>query len=296
MSYQLIDGKKIANSILDEVRQEADSLYKDHVVKPCLAVIIIGNNPASHVYVNHKRKACERVGFSSKLYSLEESITEKTLLDLIEQLNRDKSIHGILIQLPLPKHLHEKNILLAVDPAKDVDGFHPYNIGKMFLEEDSFLPCTPYGILELIKRSSLNVSGKHVVIVGRSNIVGKPMALLCLRRGIEADATVTVCHSKTENMKEITQLADILIVAIGKPLFIKENMVKKDCVVIDVGINRLEDNVPENDSHLVGDVDFNKVAPKCAAITPVPGGVGPMTIAMLLKNTLKATKLIIKNK
>lgn len=271
---KIIDGKKISEEIKDELKIEIAKLKN----KPSLAVIIVGNNPASQIYVQNKKNACEKIGIKSFSYELDEKIEEKEILKLINELNEDKKINGILVQLPLPKHIDEKNIIEAINPKKDVDGFHPLNIGKMILREETLLPCTPSGIIELLKKSKINIEGKHAVILGRSNIVGKPVAELLLNE----NATISICHSKTENLNEITRQADILIVSIGKAQFIKKEMIKKDVVIIDVGINRMENK------KIYGDVDFDDCFEKSSLITPVPGGVGPMTIAMLMKNTLKA--------
>ncbi|GIW22136.1 MAG: bifunctional protein FolD [Candidatus Sericytochromatia bacterium] len=276
----IIDGKEISKKILAEIKAETKLLYNRYEVKPGLAVIIVGNNPASKIYVKRKRQTCQSLDFYSEDYDLDESITEKELLNLISDLNNEPSIHGILVQLPLPKHLNEKKILNFINYQKDVDGFHPINQASLLTNESLILPCTPLGILELLKIYNIEIEGKHSVIIGRSNIVGKPLSLMLLRE----NATVTICHSKTFNLEHYTKQADILISAVGKPQFIKENMVKENSVVIDVGINRLEDG------KLVGDVDFENVKNKVYAITPVPGGVGPMTIAMLMKNTLLACK------
>ncbi len=277
---QLIDGKRISKEIKEELKQEVAQL-KENGRECCLAVIQVGNDPASSVYVGNKKKACEYIGVKSLSFELADTVTEKELLDLIEKLNQDASVHGILCQLPLPKHIDENKVIRAISPKKDVDGFHPENVGALVIGQQGFVSCTPAGIVQLLKRSNVEICGKHCVIVGRSNIVGKPMALLMLRE----NATVTVCHSKTENLQEICKEADILIVAIGKPLFITADYVKKDAVVIDVGIHRNEEN------KLCGDVDFQSVEPIASAITPVPGGVGPMTIAMLMNNCVEAMKM-----
>lgn len=271
---KILNGKQIAEEIKNEIKLEIDNLK----IKPCLAVIIVGKNPASQIYVQNKKLACDRVGIKSITHELPENIQEEKILQLINNLNKDKNIHGILVQLPLPSHIDENKIINAINPKKDVDGFHPLNIGKMMLGEKTFLPCTPAGIIEILKRSEIKIEGKHAVIVGRSNIVGKPVAQLLLNE----NATISVCHSKTKNLKEITKQADILVVATGKANFITEDMIKKYAIIIDVGINRTEDN------KICGDVDFENVKNKASLITPVPGGVGPMTIAMLLKNTLEA--------
>jgi len=276
---QIINGKEIAQIIKDEMRAEVAAL-KELGKKCCLAVIQVGNDPASSVYVSNKKKACEYIGIDSLSYELPETTTEEELLSLIDKLNEEAGVHGILCQLPLPKHINEKTILNRIDPKKDVDGFHPQNVGALVVGDFGFVSCTPAGIIELLKRSNIEIEGKHCVVIGRSNIVGKPMALLMLRE----NATVTVCHSKTKNLKEICKQADILIVAVGRPLFVTKEFIKDGAVVVDVGIHRDENN------KLCGDVDFKDVEAYVSAITPVPGGVGPMTICMLMKNCLEAMK------
>ncbi len=274
----IIDGKKISAEVKERVRIETEQL-KQKGVSAGLAVIIVGEDPASKVYVANKKKACEAVGFISEEYALPADTTEEELLALIDMLNKKPSINGILCQLPLPKHLDEKLIINSIDPKKDVDAFHPVNVGKIMIGDYDFVPCTPAGIMELLKSSGIDPEGKHCVVVGRSNIVGKPMSMLLLHK----NGTVTICHSRTKNLKEICLTADILVAAVGKARFITADMVKDGTVVIDVGMNR------EN-GKLCGDVDFENVSKKAAAITPVPGGVGPMTIAMLMQNTLTAAK------
>lgn len=276
---QIINGKEIAQIIKDEMRAEVAAL-KELGKKCCLAVIQVGNDPASSVYVSNKKKACEYIGIDSLSYELPETTTEEELLSLIDKLNEEAGVHGILCQLPLPKHINEKTILNRIDPKKDVDGFHPQNVGALVVGDFGFVSCTPAGIIELLKRSNIEMEGKHCVVIGRSNIVGKPMALLMLRE----NATVTICHSKTKNLHEICKQADILIVAVGRPLFVTKEFIKEGAVVVDVGIHRNENN------KLCGDVDFNDVESHVSAITPVPGGVGPMTICMLMKNCLEAMK------
>lgn len=278
---KIIDGKLISAEIRNEIADEVREFVDANGYAPGLAVIIVGNNPASQVYVRNKKKACEEVGFHSEVYELDEATTNDELLALIDKLNRDDKIHGILTQLPLPSHLDEKGIILNIDPKKDVDAFHPENVGKIMIGDYSFLPCTPAGVMELIERTGIEVAGKNCVVIGRSNIVGKPMAMLLLH----ANGTVTVCHSKTENIKEICRSADILVASVGKANFVGADMVKEGAVVIDVGINRMADG------KLCGDVNYAEVEPIASYITPVPGGVGPMTITMLLKNTLTAAKL-----
>lgn len=278
MAY-LIDGKKISTEIKDELRAEVSRLKKEGK-EGCLAVIQVGSDPASSVYVGNKKRACEYIGIKSLAYELPEETSEDELLELIGKLNSDASVHGILCQLPLPKHIDENRVINAIDPHKDVDGFHPQSVGSLVIGQPGFVSCTPAGIIQLLKRSNIDIEGKHCVVIGRSNIVGKPMALLMLRE----NATVTICHSKTSDLKKICKEADILIVAIGKPEFVDSSFVKEGAVVIDVGIHRKADN------KLTGDVNFSDVEPHVSAITPVPGGVGPMTIAMLMSNCVEAMK------
>ena len=286
----LLDGKKTAADIKEEIALEVANLKNQSKKTPHLAAIIVGDNGASITYVNAKVKACERVGFESTLIRLAEDISEKELLNEIERLNVDKNIDGFIVQLPLPKHIDEQKVLMAVDPEKDVDGFHPTNVGKMALNLPTFISATPFGILELLERYNVRTSGKHVVVLGRSHIVGSPMSILLSQKRTVGNATVTMCHSRTKNLKEITLQADIIIAAIGIPEFLKADMVKDGVTVIDVGITRLKDASKKNGFKLVGDVAFDEVSKKSEFITPVPGGVGPMTIAMLLKNTLLACK------
>ena len=278
---KIIDGKAISASIRNEITEEVKNFERVNGFVPGLAVIIVGENPASKVYVRNKKLACEQVGFYSEVIEMPEETTEAELLSVIDRLNGDEKIHGILVQLPLPKHINEESVLLRINPAKDVDAFHPFNVGRIMTGSYDLAPCTPAGVMELIRRSGIEIRGKECVIVGRSNIVGKPQAMLMLG----ADATVTVCHSRTKNLAEVCRRADILVAAIGKPNFFNAEMVKEGAVVIDVGINRREDG------KLCGDVNFSEVEPKASYITPVPGGVGPMTITMLLKNTLTAAKV-----
>lgn len=273
---KLIDGKQISTQVKDECKERVAKEGLDVT----LAVIQVGNDPASTVYVGNKKKACEYIGIHSLSYELPEETTEKELLDLVEKLNKDDNVHGILVQLPLPKHINEDKVIETISPKKDVDGFHPQSVGALSIGQPGFVSCTPAGVIQLLKRSNVDIEGKECVIVGRSNIVGKPMALLMLRE----NATVTICHSRTKDLKEVTKRADILIVAIGKPKFITADYVKEGAVVIDVGIHRDENN------KLCGDVDFANVEPIASAITPVPGGVGPMTIAMLMNNCVEAKK------
>ena len=277
----IINGKELAKEIKDSLKQEVIKI-KEKGIMPKLAVIMVGNDAASKVYVKNKSNACEYVGIEFEEYILEETINIEELIDLIKKLNKDKTIHGILLQAPIPKNLDINLAFEAIAPEKDVDGFNPINAGKLAIGQDGFIPCTPYGIVKMIEKHNIEMEGKNVVILGRSNIVGKPL-IQCM---LEKNATVTVCHSRTKNLKEITQNADIIISAIGKPKFVTEDMVKKEAVVIDVGINRT------NEGKIIGDVDFENVESKTSYITPVPGGVGPMTIAMLMNNVVKATKQI----
>ena len=277
--YQIIDGKKISQEIKDELKEKAAAMAKEGK-KVALAVIQVGNDPASSVYVRNKKKACEYIGIESFSYELPEETTEEELVALIEKLNADAGVNGILVQLPLPEQINEEKIIQTISPDKDVDGFHMQNVGALCTGGKGYVSCTPLGIITLLKRSGIEIAGKRCVVMGRSNIVGKPMAMLLLRE----NGTVTICHSKTQEMKEITRQADILVVAIGKPKFVDETYVKEGAVVIDVGIHRNAEN------KLCGDVDFDKVAPHTSAITPVPGGVGPMTIAMLMNNCVSSVE------
>lgn len=273
----IIDGKKISAEIKDELKQKMSELNQKGI-EITLAVIQVGNDPASSVYVGNKKKACEYIGIHSLAYELSEETTQEELLALVEKLNNDNSVHGILVQLPLPKHIDEDLVIRTISPAKDVDGFHPQSVGALSIGQKGFVSCTPAGVIQLLKRSGIVIEGKECVIIGRSNIVGKPMALLMLRE----NATVTICHSRTKNLAEVAKRADILIVAIGKPLFVTKDFVKEGAVVIDVGIHRNENN------KLCGDVDYDDVVNHVSAITPVPGGVGPMTIAMLMNNCVES--------
>ena len=284
----LIDGKKIAWEIRQELKHEVDKLKEKGKSLPGLVTILVGENPASKVYVSSKAKACDEIGFLSKIEKLPESTTEDELLWIVQSYNHDKKFHGILVQLPLPKQINESKMINAIAPKKDVDGFHPTSVGNLVIGNDTFFPCTPAGIQELLKRYKIETKGKHVVIVGRSNIVGKPIANIMLQKKEFANAIVTVCHSAAADLKQYTLSADILIAAIGVPNFIKADMVREGTAVTDVGINRVEDSSQAKGYRIVGDVDFENVAPKTSFITPVPGGVGPMTIAMLLQNTFKA--------
>ena len=278
---QIIDGKKVSAEVKEEVRKQTLKLQETHGITPGLAVVIVGDDPASRVYVNNKKKACELVGFKSEEYALPAETTQQELLNLVETLNNKDDINGILVQLPLPKHLDDKAVIAAINPQKDVDAFHAVNVGKIMLGEYDFLPCTPAGVMEMLHSYNIEVSGKNCVVIGRSNIVGKPMAMLLLHK----NGTVTICHSRTKNLTEVTKQADILVAAVGRPKFVTADMVKDGAVVIDVGMDR------DENGKLCGDVDFENVKDKCSYITPVPGGVGPMTIATLMKNTLKAAKI-----
>lgn len=281
--YNIIDGKMISAQIKEEMKAEVSAL-KERGISVGLAVVLVGEDPASKVYVGNKKKACEALGIDSYEYILPENTSEDELLTLVEKLNADKNVDGILVQLPLPRHLDEKKVINAISPSKDVDAFHPVNVGKIMIGDYTFAPCTPAGIIELIERSGISLEGKSCVVIGRSNIVGKPMSMLLLHK----NATVTICHSRTKNLAEVVKCADIVVAAVGRAKFVTADMVKEGAVVIDVGINRMENG------KLCGDVDFEAVAPKCSYITPVPGGVGPMTIAMLMKNTVAAAKSKIK--
>lgn len=275
----IIDGKAISAQIRAELREKTEEFKKKNGFAPGLAVVIVGEDPASQVYVRNKHKACEDIGFTSFGYELPAETTQGELIALVEKLNADERVHGILVQLPLPKHLDEEKVLLAIDPRKDVDAFHPYNVGKIMIGNYDFLPCTPAGVMELLRRSNIEIAGKECVVVGRSNIVGKPQAMLLL----QANGTVTICHSRTKDLKEVCRRADILVAAIGKPEFFDASYIKEGAVVIDVGMNRRP-----SDGKLCGDVDYASVEPHASYITPVPGGVGPMTIAMLMQNTFTA--------
>ncbi len=286
----IIDGKKISQTIKDELKIEVDSLITEHGITPGLAVILIGEDPASESYVRGKRRTCKNLGIHAKDYNLTVETTEEELLTIIDELNNDDTIDGILVQLPLPAHINEAKILLAINPKKDVDGFHPENIGRMMIGMDTFYSCTPYGIVKLLEYCDIPTEGKHVCIVGRSNIVGKPVANLLLQKHKLANATVTVCHSRTPDIGYHTRQADIIIAAVGIPELITKDMVKEGAVIIDVGVNRVADATKKRGYRLVGDVNFNDVIDKVSRITPVPGGVGPMTITMLMFNTIKSAK------
>ena len=277
---KIIDGKQISLDIKNELKEKV-AKYKEQGIEITLAVVKVGNDPASAVYVRNKEKACEYVGINSKTLALPEETTEEELLNVVKKLNEDKNVNGILVQLPLPKHIDESKVLLTIDSTKDVDGFHPVNVGKMVIGEDTFLPCTPAGIIEMIKRTDIDIEGKECVVIGRSNIVGKPMAMLMLKE----NATVTIAHSRTKDLKEVTKRADIIVAAIGKAKFVTADYVKEGAVVIDVGMDR------DENGKLCGDVDFESVSKVASAITPVPGGVGPMTVTMLLVNCLRSVEL-----
>lgn len=283
---KILDGKAVSQKVKNALKGETEKFVSEHGIKPGLAVVIVGDDPASRVYVNSKKKACAEIGYYSEEHALPESTTESELLSLVEKLNNDDKIHGILVQLPLPKHINEEKIINAINPKKDVDAFHPVNVGKIMIGNFDFLPCTPAGVMELIEDAGIDLTGKNCVVVGRSNIVGKPQAMLLLHK----NATVTICHSKTKNIKEITKNADVLVAAVGRAQMFDGDYIKDGAVVIDVGMNRLENK------KLVGDVDFESAEKKASYITPVPGGVGPMTIAMLMKNTLTAAKNAVAEK
>ena len=285
METKIIDGKQIASDVRADVAKKVAEL-KEKGVFPCLAVILVGENPASVSYVTGKRKALAEVGMVDKSITLPESTGEAELLKLIDELNKDDSVHGILVQLPLPKHINEDKVIMAICPEKDVDGFHPVSVGNMMIGRPGFLPCTPHGIIVLLEKMGIETSGKHAVVIGRSNIVGKPVSILLARK--ETNCTVTMCHTGTKNMAEITKQADIVVVASGRPHTLTCDMVKEGAVVIDVGVNRIPDDSKKSGFRLVGDVDFDAIKDKASFITPVPGGVGPMTIAMLMQNTLEA--------
>lgn len=286
----LIDGKKIAQEIKEEIAKEVAQRKARGLKTPHLSAILVGNDGASETYVGAKVKSCHEVGFESSLLRFDSNISEEELLNEIEKLNNDPSVDGFIVQLPLPKHINEQKVIEAVNPAKDVDGFHPVNAGKMLLNLPSFLPATPYGIIQLLERYNIETSGKHCVVIGRSNIVGMPMSVLLARNSYPGNCTVTITHSRTKNLKELTLQADMIVAALGKAEFLTADMVKQGAVVIDVGITRLPSDKTKSGFKLFGDVKFDEVAPKCSYITPVPGGVGPMTIMSLIKNTLQACR------
>lgn len=286
----LIDGKKTAKEIKEELKKEVAAIIDAEEKAPHLAAVLVGSDPASQTYVNSKEKSCKAIGMTSSVYRLPEDTTEETLLETVAFLNNDPDVDGFIVQLPLPKHIDEDKVIQAIKPEKDVDGFHPVNLGRMMLGKPAFLPATPYGIMQLLERNNIKTEGKHCVVLGRSNIVGTPVSILMSRKGNPGNATVTLCHSRTENLEEIVKQADILIAAIGKVEFVKAEMVKEGAVVIDVGIHRVDDSTKEKGYRITGDVDFKEVSKKASAITPVPGGVGPMTIAMLMWNTFQASQ------
>jgi methylenetetrahydrofolate dehydrogenase (NADP+)/methenyltetrahydrofolate cyclohydrolase len=288
---KIIDGKMISNLIKEEIKQEVEKIIKKGERPPHLAAILVGNDGASLTYVGSKVRSCKQVGFDSTLLKLPAEISQKDLLNKIHELNNDDKIDGFIVQLPLPNHIDEEEVLMTVNPNKDVDGFHPSNFGKMALNMESFIPATPYGIIELLKRYEINTSGKNTVVIGRSNIVGRPISILLSRKGNPGDSTVTLVHSRTKNLESFTKNADIIVSALGVPDFLKSEMVKKGVIIIDVGITRVNDDSNSKGYVIKGDVDFESVKEKASFITPVPGGVGPMTIAMLLKNTLFSKNL-----
>lgn len=290
---QILDGAAVSAHIKEQLRNEVADLKAKGGKTPHLAAILVGNDPASEAYVGNKVRTCEELGYQSTLLRFDTTLTETELLSQVQRLNEDQSVHGILVQLPLPKHISEDAVINAIHPDKDVDGFHPISQGKMVLGQPTFLPATPYGIMLMLQHYGLDVSGKHCVVIGRSNIVGTPMTILMSRNTTPGNATVTMCHSRTKNLKELCLQADIIVAAIGRPRFVTADMVKEGAIVIDVGINRIEDATRKSGSRLVGDVDFDNVAPKCSYITPVPKGVGPMTICGLMKNTLLAASRAI---
>ena len=285
---QLIDGKILSDTIKNEIKTDVEQIILRGSKRPHLAAVLVGNNAASEAYVNNKIRSCEQVGFNSTLIRRDVNVTQAELLEIVQDLNNNEDIDGFIVQLPLPKHIDESEITLAIEPKKDVDGFHPINFGRMAQGLPAYLPATPFGILEMLKRYNIETAGKDCVVVGRSNIVGTPMAILLSRKGW--DCTVTMAHSRTKNLMEVCQRADIIVAAIGVAHFIKAEMVKEGAVIIDVGMNRIDDASKKSGSRLVGDVDFDNVAPKCSFITPVPGGVGQMTVTSLMLNTLKAAK------
>ncbi len=291
MAAKIISGKQIAEEMRAEMKVEIDELKAKHNIVPGLAVVLVGEDPASQVYVRNKKKSCEQIGINSIEHKLSADTPEEELLALVEKLNNDDEVHGILVQLPLPKQIDEHKVLNLIVPEKDVDGFHPVNVGRMLIGDPIFLPCTPHGVQQMLVRSGIEIEGSHVVILGRSNIVGKPVAAILMQKAKNANATVTICHSRTKNLADVTRLGDILIAAIGVPGFVKADMVKEGAAVIDVGVNRVEDASKKSGFKLVGDVDFEAVKEIAGAISPVPGGAGPMTITMLLHNTIRAAKM-----
>jgi methylenetetrahydrofolate dehydrogenase (NADP+)/methenyltetrahydrofolate cyclohydrolase len=292
---ELIDGKKISLEIKAEIAIEVENIKKAGGKVPHLAAILVGNDGGSETYVANKVKSCDEVGFKSSLIRFEDNVTEKELLSKVHELNNDNDVDGFIVQLPLPKHISEQAVIEAINPSKDVDGFHPVNVGRTVIGLPSFVSATPFGIVELLKRYKIETSGKHCVVLGRSNIVGRPISVLLSQKGSYGDATVTVLHSRSKNLEHICATADIIIAALGQPEFVKANMVKEGAVVIDVGTTRVKSDLTKSGFKLTGDVKFDEVAPKCSFITPVPGGVGPMTIVSLLRNTLLAAKKVIYN-
>ena len=291
MTAQIISGNEIAKEIREELKNEVAELKEQSNIVPGLAVVLVGDDPASQVYVKMKSKGCDQVGVYEETIRLPGDTSEKEVLDIVEKLNNDPKFHGILVQLPLPKHIDEKKIINAISPEKDVDGFHPVSVGKLMIGEECFLPCTPHGVQEMLMRSGNDPSGKHVVVVGRSNIVGKPMANILIQKKEGANATVSICHTRTKDIAKFTKQADIVIAAAGRPNTLTADMVSDGVVVIDVGVNRIDDPTKKKGFRLVGDVDFENVKEKASAISPVPGGVGPMTVTMLLANTVKSAKM-----
>jgi len=291
MEPKILDGKQTAKDMRAEMTAEVEKLKAEHNVTPGLAVVLIGEDPASVSYVTGKQKACKQVGIYSREIRHPADYAEEDLLKLIDELNADPQINGILVQLPLPDHIDENKVLIAIDPSKDVDGFHPVSVGKMMVGEDTFLPCTPHGVQQLLLRNGVEIGGKHVVIVGRSNIVGKPVAMILVQKKEGANAVVTICHTGAEDLSVFTKQADIVIAAAGRPNTVTADMVKDGVVVVDVGVNRIEDSSKKSGFRLVGDVEYDEVSKKASAISPVPGGVGPMTITMLLHNTIMSVKM-----
>lgn len=291
---EILDGRQISLDIKEEIKKEVAGYIDKNIRAPHLVAILVGNDPASETYVNSKDKSCKEVGITSSLYKYPENITEKELLDVIDFINNDDEVDGLIVQLPLPKHISEEKIIQKINPAKDVDGFHPVNIGKMVLGLPTYISATPFGIVELLERYSIDTEGKNCVVIGRSNIVGTPLSILLSRKANTGNATVTLCHSKTEDLKSICKNADIIVAAIGKPKFLTADMVKDGAVVIDVGIHRVKSDKTKSGFKLIGDVDFDEVSKKCSFISPVPRGVGPMTIVSLLQNTLKSYKKEVK--
>jgi len=287
---RILSGKELATKMRQEMQLELTKLKDEHTLVPALSVILVGDDPGSISYVKGKEKACAEVGINVKKYKFDADYPEASLLNLISDLNQDPTVHGILVQLPLPKHINEEKVLFAIDPEKDVDGFHPVNVGRLMIGAPAYIPGTPHGIQQLLLRNNISISGKHVVIVGRSNIVGKPLALLLVQKKPGANATITICHTGTKNMADFTRLADILVVAAGRAHTVNAEMIKDGAVVIDVGVNRVEDSTKKSGYRLIGDVEFDEVSAKASAISPVPGGVGPMTITMLLHNVIHAAK------